>query len=88
MPTITDDLAAFGIRHERDEHTTNDYRHSVWQGERFIGRLDAHEAVKLLHDLRYGADEPVTEPTEQGNQFVIPGCERDKSRGPKQMDLF
>lgn len=30
----------------------------------------------------------VTEPTEQGNQFVIPGCEKDKTRGPRQMDLF
>lgn len=29
-----------------------------------------------------------TEPTEQGNQYVIPGCEKDKTRGPKQMDLF
>lgn len=29
-----------------------------------------------------------TEPTEQGNQLVIPGCEKDKTRGPKQMDLF
>ncbi len=29
-----------------------------------------------------------TEPTPIGNQHVIPGCERDKSRGPKQMDLF
>jgi len=29
-----------------------------------------------------------TEPTEQGNQYVIPGCEKDKTRGPKQMDFF
>lgn len=29
-----------------------------------------------------------TEPTDQGNQYVIPGCEKDKSRGPSQMDLF
>ncbi len=29
-----------------------------------------------------------SEPTEQGNQLVIPGCERDRSRGPAQGDLF
>lgn len=29
-----------------------------------------------------------TEPTPIGNQYVIPGCEKDKSRGPKQPDLF
>lgn len=34
------------------------------------------------------ADGFATEPTEQGNQYVIPGCEKDKTRGPKQMDLF
>ena len=32
--------------------------------------------------------EPATEPTEQGNQYVIPGCEKDKTRGSKQTDLF
>lgn len=29
-----------------------------------------------------------TEPTEQGNQYVMPGCEKDRSRGPAQGDLF
>lgn len=29
-----------------------------------------------------------TEPTEQGLQYVIPGCEHDQSRGPEQMDLL
>lgn len=29
-----------------------------------------------------------TEPTEQGLQFIIPGCERDNSRKPGQLDLF
>ena len=29
-----------------------------------------------------------TEPTEQGNQYVLPGCEKDRSRGPSQGDLF
>jgi len=29
-----------------------------------------------------------TEPTEAGLQYVLPGCERDKSRGPAQADLF
>lgn len=34
------------------------------------------------------APELATEPTNQGNQFILPGCEKDKRRGPKQMDLF
>lgn len=29
-----------------------------------------------------------TEPTEQGNQYVIPGCEKDQSRGPAQGSLW
>ncbi len=37
---------------------------------------------------REAAEKYATEPTEQGNQYVIPGCERDKSRGPEQPDLF
>ncbi len=31
---------------------------------------------------------PATEPTPAGNQFIIPGCEKDKTRGPTQADLF
>lgn len=30
----------------------------------------------------------LTEPTGQGLQYILAGCERDKTRGPKQMDLF
>jgi hypothetical protein len=29
-----------------------------------------------------------TEPTPSGLQYTIPGCEKDRSRGPVQMDLF
>ena len=29
-----------------------------------------------------------TEPTQAGLQYVIPGCERDQSRGPAQLSLF
>lgn len=32
--------------------------------------------------------EPMTEPTPQGLQFVMPGCEKDQTRGPAQMSLF
>lgn len=31
---------------------------------------------------------PPTEPTPEGLQYVIPGCEKDHSRGPKQGELF
>jgi hypothetical protein len=31
---------------------------------------------------------PATEPTPSGLQYTIPGCEKDRSRGPVQMDLF
>jgi hypothetical protein len=36
----------------------------------------------------YGLGGYSTEPTEQGNQYVIPGCEKDRTRGPTQGDLF
>jgi hypothetical protein len=29
-----------------------------------------------------------TEPTPEGLQYVMPGCEKDRTRGPAQMDLF
>lgn len=29
-----------------------------------------------------------TEPTPAGLQYVMPGCEKDRSRGPRQLDLF
>lgn len=29
-----------------------------------------------------------TEPTPAGLQYVMPGCDKDRSRGPVQMDLF
>jgi hypothetical protein len=32
--------------------------------------------------------EPRTELTDIGEQYVIPGCERDPSRGPKQGSLW
>jgi hypothetical protein len=48
---------------------------------------DLAAARTLLADLdRRSAF--ATEPTEQGNQYVMPGCEKDRSRGPRQMDLF
>ena len=31
---------------------------------------------------------PATEPTAAGLQYVMPGCEKDQSRGPSQMSLF
>ena len=32
--------------------------------------------------------EPTIELTEIGEQYVIPGCERDQARGPKQGKLW
>lgn len=32
--------------------------------------------------------ECATEPTPEGLQYVMPGCEKDRSRGPAQGDLF
>lgn len=37
---------------------------------------------------RWLSSEPATEPTDQGLQYVMPGCEKDRSRGSKQADLF
>ena len=30
----------------------------------------------------------MTEPTDQGNQYVIPGCEKDRTRGPAQLGFW
>jgi hypothetical protein len=62
-------------------------------------RCDWHAERDLLADREghYGtcpfgkcskAPKYATEPTEQGNQYVMPGCEKDRSRGPRQMDMF
>lgn len=75
MTTLTEVLATRGISHARDELTENDYRHTWSKDGKVIGRFDAHE----------GWDWLATEPTEQ---YVIPGCEKDKTRGPVQPDLF
>lgn len=32
--------------------------------------------------------QPITEPTEQGNQYVIPGCEKKQDRKRGQLELF
>lgn len=48
------------------------------------GRWRRHQEWEAEHKAAQFASEP----TEQGNQLVIPGCEKDKTRGPKQMDLF
>lgn len=34
------------------------------------------------------AQMPATEPTRAGLQYVMQGCEKDRTRGPAQMDLF
>jgi hypothetical protein len=59
------------------------------------GNNPAEAKAKLTENLaRIAAEKAApreafaTEPTEQGNQFVIPGCEKDRTRGPKQGDLF
>lgn len=54
------------------------------------GHVNEHEWERGWDDERARAIriEFATEPTEQGNQYVIPGCEKDRSRGPAQGDLF
>lgn len=60
--SISDQLLEFGIVHERDENSPNDGKHTLrWVNGDLIGRRDAHEAVELLNDLRFGVDEPDTE---------------------------
>lgn len=38
--------------------------------------------------LRPKAARPATEPTPAGLQYIMPGCEKDQTRGPAQMSLF
>lgn len=49
---------------------------------------DLRFAAMLAEQDARQAKALATEPTDQGLQYVIPGCEKDKTRGPKQMDLF
>jgi len=62
--------------------------HTAWQGwvhgERDI-IADRQGQYGVCPSGRCGLK---TEPTDQGNQYVIPGCEKDKTKGPDQMDLF
>ncbi len=42
----------------------------------------------MAHASDASEPEPTTELTEIGEQYVIPGCERDQARGPKQGRLW
>lgn len=61
-----------------------------FHGERDLlaDREGHYGACQHPDGTRCGKERYATEPTDQGNQYVIPGCEKDKTRGPTQMDLF
>ena len=48
LPTIEDDLARLGIRHERTERSAVTGKHRLYRGEEYLGEFDVLEAVKLL----------------------------------------
>jgi len=56
--------------------------------EAFGVALTALKIADAAFDAAFNAERDRTEPTEQGNQYVVPGCGHDISHGPKQIDLF
>lgn len=46
------------------------------------------DGLDALADKLDAMREPATEPTPEGLQYVVPGCEKDRRRGPEQMELF
>ena len=59
-PSITDLLAAHGIRHERDKQSSRDYKHSLFDRHgNNLGRFDVFEACTLLERINRSTD-PVT----------------------------
>lgn len=59
----------------------------------FIYDPDQRRALQRLIDRQVAAENAragfgATEPTAAGLQYVMPGCERDRDRGPVQGDLF
>jgi hypothetical protein len=50
--------------------------------------LGAGEAYARDFCRRRGVGPLATEPTQAGLQYVMPGCEKDQTRGPSQMSLF
>jgi hypothetical protein len=53
---------------------------------RELWKVWQHQARAIIKGDEFGG--PATEPTEAGLQYVIPGCEKDRTRGPIQMTLF
>lgn len=63
----------------------------TWGGACEDDRNEAIAGVLALIDFTIAAAKitaPATEPTPIGLQYVIPGCEKDQSRGPAQFNLF
>lgn len=58
--------------------------------EEYVSNLILAESKWRAHERWEAEHQPAlaTEPTEQGLQYVIPGCEKDRTHGPKQGDLF
>jgi hypothetical protein len=50
--SIEEELADFGIRHERLPNSESTGKHALYQNDMYLGDYDAHEACKLLQDLR------------------------------------
>lgn len=48
LPTIEQELARFGIRHERAEHSAATGKHRLYRGEKYLGEYSAAEAIELL----------------------------------------
>ena len=73
---------------------------TAWESQRRWPSYDINNGMTLglpavtreLHDLHRETlrqwFRPATEPTHAGLQYVMPGCEKDQTRGPAQMSLF
>lgn len=58
-------------------------------GDTYLERIAPATRRQFQAEIAALLSEAATEPTPIGLQYVIPGCEKDRSRNPKpQLDLF
>jgi hypothetical protein len=74
--SLTDRLAAVGIRHE----PLDGFRRKLYRGDKFLGSYSYEEALAFTR--------PAEDLTPEGIQLVIPGAERIQPASVKQGDLF
>jgi hypothetical protein len=72
-------------------HENGSYEHSYVGGRGFSETKYALQAAKkhaIELEQNWLKTQASTEPTSAGLQYVMDGCQKDRTRGPVQMDMF